>query len=115
MTPETVLTMPQLARAVDAACGGSRRADGRPTSPRTCARWCLHGRQGVRLASWLDVSCRLTTWGAYLAFRQELERVHEDTRARRRVAVRALGVRARRQAIRRARSARRQLEEMGAR
>src|SRR5215469_1956815 len=115
LQPETVLTLEQLARAIDRACGGSRRRDGRPTSARTCEVWCLHGRSGVRLESWRHGGHRVTTWGAYLAFCEALERVHEEARQRRRTAVAALGLRPQQKAARRGERARRRLEEMGAR
>lgn len=113
MKRETVLTMDQLAAAL-----GSRRRDGRPTNVETCRKWCLHGRSGVKLRSWVDVYVRKTTWGDYLDFRERLCRVREETRKRRLDAVRetqAAGSGRDRGARKRAADAKRRLEEMGAR
>jgi len=109
----TVLSMAGLAHAIDVNAGGSRRRDGRPTSPRTCERWCLHGRQGVKLTSWVLVSTRVTTWGYFLTFCRQLDQARHESRRRRRDAAR--GPRRGRGRERRQEEARRRLEEMGAR
>src|SRR5262245_39485943 len=117
----TVLSMAGLAHAIDVNAGGSRRKDGRPTSPRTCERWCLHGRRGVKLTSWVLVSTRVTTWGYFLTFCRQLDQSRHEARQRRLDAAhgpqprrgwerRKAAARERRQA-----EARRRLEEMGAR
>jgi len=107
----TVLSMAGLARTVDTNAGGSRRRDGRPTSPRTCERWCLHGRQGVKLTSWLLVSTRVTTWGYFLEFCRQLDQARHEARQRCLDAARG----PRRGRERRQEEVRRRLEEMGAR
>jgi len=113
LPPGAVLTMAGLAHAIDIAAGGSRRQDGRPTSPRTCERWCLHGRQGIKLASWVLVSTRVTTWGYFLEFCRQLDHVRHEARRRRLEAART--PRRGRRRERQAEEARRKLEEMGAR
>lgn len=100
---DTRLTCAQLARIL-----GPRKG-GRPTKPDTVRDWMLHGRQGIRLPSVLEVLVRVTTWGDYLDWLRRVGEARERERLRRKEAVQAVRTRSKR-----AERARQRLQEQGA-
>lgn len=64
--PDKPISLRELAALV------GPRVQGRPTTIDTVRRWCLQGLQGVTLDSWLNVSVRMTTWGAFCRWRDRV-------------------------------------------